>query len=217
MWRVSLVACALIASATCAARPMIIHQSQSLQPPAGYYFFGYELAIDGDWAIVIAGTPSATPAHPQETHDALLYHRVNGVWTLDRTLVHRVSNVYGQSPYFVSVAMSNGLAAIGSNPTRIFKRTNNTWAEIAHPFTAPEGDPDYVWGELLWDGNTLLASRSFCSYSPHSPWGAIDLAIECRWELVSPRAPFERRHVLRPGADPLGHFGQHRGRRHLEQ
>ena len=172
MWRVSLVACALIASATCAARPMIIHQSQSLQPPAGYYSFGYELAIDGDWAIVIAGTPSATPAHPQETHDALLYHRVNGVWTLDRTLVHRVSNVYGQSPYFVSVAMNNGLAAIGSNPTRIFKRTNNTWAEIAHPFTAPEGDPDYVWGELLWDGNTLLASRSFCSYSPDSPWGA---------------------------------------------
>jgi hypothetical protein len=152
---------------------MIIHQSQSLRPPAGYYFFGYELAIDGDWAIVIAGTPSATPAHPQETHDALLYHRVNGVWTLDRTLVHRVSNVYGQSPYFVSVAMSNGLAAIGSNPTRIFKRTNNTWAEIAHPFTAPEGDPDFVWGDLHWDGNTLLATRSFCSYPPLPPWGGL--------------------------------------------
>ena len=78
---------------------------------------------------------------------------------------------YGQSPYFVSVAMSNGLAAIGSNPTRIFKRTNNTWAEIAHPFTAPEGDPDFVRGDLLWDGNTLLATRR-SAVTPRSRPGA---------------------------------------------
>lgn len=173
MLRLSFIACALIASATCAARPMIIHQSQTLQPPAGYYFFGYEVTIDGDWAIVVAGTPSATPTHPQETHDALLYHRVNGKWTLDRTLVRRESNVYGQSPHFASVAMNNGLAALGSNPTRIFKRTDNAWAEIAHPFTAPEGDPDFVWGDLLWDGNTLLATRSLCSYPPLPPWGGL--------------------------------------------
>ncbi len=174
MLRLSLIACALIASATCAARPMIIHQSQTLQPPAGYYFFGYELAIDGDWAIVIAATPSATPANPRETHDALLYHRVNGRWTLDRTLVHRVSTSYPPNPlvYFKSVAMNNGVAAIGSNPTRIFKRTNNIWAEIAHPFTAPEGHPNWVDGELLWDGSTLLATRYLCGYL-QQPWGAL--------------------------------------------
>ncbi len=173
MLRPSLIACVLIASATCAARPMIVHQSQTLQPPAGYYFFGYEVAIDGDWAIIIAATPSATPTNPQETHDALLYHRVNGQWTFDRTLVRRVSTVYGQSPYFKSVAMSNGFAAIGSDPTRIFKRTDNTWAEIAHPFTASAGDPDWVSGDLLWDGNTLLATRPICGSYPQPSWGAV--------------------------------------------
>jgi len=175
MLRLSFLVCALIASATCAARPMIIHQSQTLQPPPGYYFFGYEVAIDGDWAIVVAATPSARPTSPQETHDALLYHRVNGQWTLDRTLVHRVSTTYPASDlvYFRSVAMSNGLAAIGSSPTHIFKRTNNTWAEIPHPFTAPQGDPDWVSGDLLWDGNTLLATRPPCGNNPQPPWGAL--------------------------------------------
>ena len=188
MLRSSFLACALIASATCAARPMIIHQSQTLQRPAGYYFFGGEAAIDGDWAVVIASTPSASPAHPQESHDALLYHRVNGTWTLDRTLVHRLSTTYPTNPliYFKSVAMNNGVAAIGSNPTHIFKRTNNTWTEIAHPFTAPESHPDWVSGDLLWDGNALLATRYACASS--RTWGALisRLNVDGSW------SPLER-------------------------
>ena len=93
MSRPVFIACALIASTTCAARPMVIHQSQTLEPPtgAGYFYFGYEVAIDGDWAIITAATPSPSPGNPPQTHDALLYHRVNGQWTLDRTLARRVS------------------------------------------------------------------------------------------------------------------------------
>ena len=68
--------------------------------------------------------------------------------------------------------MNNGVAAIGANPTRIFKRTNNSWAEIAHPFSAPEGDPDFAAGDLLWDGSTLLAARWQCNYL-QQPWGAL--------------------------------------------
>ena len=169
MLRLGLIACALIASATYAARPMVIHQSQTIEPPAGsgYYSF-YDVAIDGDWAIIFAATPTPTPSSPQQTHDALLYHRVNAVWTLDRILIRRVSTEYGQYVGFASVAMNNGVAAIGSNPTRIFKRTNNTWNEITHPFAAPPGDPNYVAGALLWDGNTLLAANT--SATP-TRWG----------------------------------------------
>ncbi len=175
MPRLAFIAWGLIASAVCVARPMVIHQSQVLKPPAGagYYSFGYEVAIDGDWAIVTAATPSPTPTSPQQTHDALLYHRVNGQWSFDRVLVRRVSTEYGQYVGFWSVAMNNGMAAIGSDPTRIFKRTNDTWSEIAHPFTAPPGDPDYVGGELEWDGNTLLAVQHACSYFQNRPWGAL--------------------------------------------
>src|SRR6478735_958875 len=154
MLRPAFIACALIAGTAYAARPMVIHQSQIVTPPtgAGYFYFGYEVAIDGDWAIITAATPSPRPADPPQIHDALLYHRVNGLWTLDRTLVRRVSSDPNQ--YFRSVAMNNGVAAIGSNPTRIFKRSGNTWTEIAHPFTAPPSDLDFVSGDLLWDGNT---------------------------------------------------------------
>jgi hypothetical protein len=172
MLRFTLVACLLLASAA-NARPMLIHESQFLYPPAGsnYYFFGSEVDIDGDWAIVTAATPSPSPQSPEQTNDALLYRRVNGQWIFDRILVHRVSTVYGQSTHFQSVAMKNGVVAIGSNPTRIFKRTNNTWTEIAHPFSAPEGHPNHVFGSLEWDGNTLLASQR-CLYG-QQPWGAL--------------------------------------------
>ncbi len=174
MLRPVFITCALLAGATCAARPMVIHQSQTLEPPAGagYYFFGYEVAIEGDWAIIVAATPSPSPGNPQQTHDALLYHRVNGLWTLDRTLVRRVSTDSNPSVHFASVAIRNGVAAIGSNPVRIFKRTDNTWTEIAHPFTAPRGDPDWVNGDLLWDGSRLLAVQNVCLFQPQ-PWGAL--------------------------------------------
>jgi hypothetical protein len=174
MVRLILLACALIAGPALAGRPMVIRQSQVIEPPAagGYYFFGYNAAIDGDWAIVVAATPSPTPTNPRQAFDALLYHRVNGQWTLDRTLVRRVSEVYGESAHFASVAMSNGLAAIGSNPTQIFRRTGNTWTEITHPFTAPPNDPDHVAGDLVWDGNTLLAVKYPCGGSTGLPWGA---------------------------------------------
>ena len=93
MLRLTALTCALIASATCAARPMIIRESQLLQRPAGagYTYFGYVVGIDGDWAVVTAGTASSRPTDPPNFHDALLYHRVNGQWTLDRTLVRRVA------------------------------------------------------------------------------------------------------------------------------
>src|SRR5688572_27667909 len=129
MGRLTLFAAGVLASAVCMARPMVIHQTQTLSPPAsgGYDSFGYEVAIDGDWAIVAAATPSATPTSPQQTHDALLYRRVNGQWTFDRVLDRRVSTTYGAYVGFNAIAMNNGVAAIGSSPTRIYRRTDSTW------------------------------------------------------------------------------------------
>lgn len=171
MLRATFLACALIVSAICAARPMVIHQTQSIDAPPGYYFFGYEVAIDGDWALVAAAEYSASPSKPQQRHDALLYHRVNGQWTLDRVLATRTAT-YPASTQFTTLAMNNGVAVIGSNPTQVLKRTGNSWAEIAHPFNAPPGDPDFVQGYAEWDGNTLLATRSACDYTSPGGWGA---------------------------------------------
>lgn len=172
MSRLAFVAGALIASATCAARPMVVHESRVIDAPAGYYFFGYQMAIDGDWAMVAAATPSPTREAPQQTHDVLLFHFVNGHWVLDRILAHRVATEYGQIVQFTGLAINNGVAVIGTNPTQVFKRNGDDWTEIAHPFDAPPGDPDFVSGELLWDGDTLLGSHS-CSYPAQPLWGAL--------------------------------------------
>ena len=173
MLRLALIACALVASASSAARPLVIQQSQTLTPPpgSGYYFFGLEVAIDGDWAIITAATPSPTPSSPNQTHDALLYHYVNGEWSLDRVLIRRQSTSYSDYVGFRAVAMNNGVAVIGANPTRAFKRSGNTWTEISHPFTAPPGALDHVNGDLEWDGNTLLAVQPQCTQQ--RPWGAL--------------------------------------------
>lgn len=52
-----LAACLLLAGPASAGRPMIIHQYQVVESPASasYSFYGYSVAIDGDWAIVTAG------------------------------------------------------------------------------------------------------------------------------------------------------------------
>ena len=112
--------------------------------------------------------------------------------------------------------MNNGVAAIGSIPTRIFRRTNNNWTEIAHPFTAPPDDPNGVAGELVWDGSTLLAEHG-CYYFQPRPWGALisRLNVDGSW------TPLERLSsgdtYCNQSSRPLGHLGQYRGRGHLHQ
>jgi hypothetical protein len=198
MLRLIVIVCLLIAPAAHAARPKLIHQSQTLPKPAGYYYFGYEIAVDGDWALIAAATPSP-PQGQTQRHDALLYHFVNGQWTFDRVLVSRFQIEGETLAYFRSFAMNNGLAAIGSNPTQVFKRTDNTWTEISHPFTAPTGDSDHVVGTLQWDGNTLLAEKSSCSDA--QPWGAriSTLLADGSWTPLQRITGFDNC-VLRPTA-----------------
>jgi len=197
MLRLIVIACLLIAPAAHAARPQLIHQAQTLQKPAGYYFFGSEIAIDGDWALISAATPDPPPGQTQR-HDALLYHFVNGQWTFDRVLVSRLQVQGEDLVYFRSFAMSNGLAAIGSNPTHVFRRTNNTWAEISHPFTAPPGDPDHVMGALEWDGNTLLAEKITCTARPRGA-RISTLRTDGTWTALQ-RLTLEDDCVLRPSS-----------------
>ena len=195
MLRLIFISCALLVGGTCAARPMLIRPTQTVDAPPVYYFFGYEYAIDGDWALVAAMTPPGTATNPQQMHDALLYHRINGVWTFDRVLFRKISEDPNTSSGFHSMAMNNGVVAIGSNPTRIFKRSGNVWTEIAHPFDAPWGHTDAVFGDLLWDGNTLLAGKYGCPsgarlarINADNSWTPLERLVSddpsCNWEPV---------------------------------
>ena len=66
MLRQCLILCLLTAGAAQAARPILIHESQRIDPPAGgYTFFGYSLAVDGDWAIITAGIQTPSSGFPE--------------------------------------------------------------------------------------------------------------------------------------------------------
>lgn len=201
MLRLIFIACLMIAPAVHAARPQPIDQSLTMRAPTAYPSFGYEVAIDGDWAIVAAGTAEPQAGQPQY-HDALLYRRVNGQWRFDRLLVRRVQTTDNSNlVYFRSIAMGNGLAAIGTNPIQIFRRTGDSWAEIAHPFTAPPGHPDHVSDKLVWDGNTLLGESDECVYAQRS-WGALiaTLGTDGTWSPLQRLSGSDTYCELEPGS-----------------
>jgi hypothetical protein len=172
MRRILHLVCGLAAAALCHARPVIVAQSQIIDPPAetAYVSFGDHVAIDGDWALVSAYTAYA-PGSPSYFHDALLYRRVNGSWVFDRVLLRLSSDEAGVRS-IGPVAMSNGLAAITAWPTRTFRRTGTTWAEIPNPFTTARPQTTPWGGAVVWDGTTLLASDPTCDWWGTGSWGA---------------------------------------------
>ncbi len=148
---------ALVAASTAFARPVLIHESQQLlAPDPAYRYFGTEVAIDGDWAII---TAVSYPSESSEVHDqvALLYRRTSSGWGFVRELLR--DRVDGSNPYVANrVVMANGYAAISFTSLRIFRRSGSTWTEISHPFTAPRNTANWVSGNLLqWSGTTLAA------------------------------------------------------------
>lgn len=152
------LACATLLSATAAfARPTLVHESQELLPPdPAFEYFGTEIAVDGDWAIIMA---VSYPSESRNTYDqvALLYRRTTSGWSFVRELVR--DRVDDSHPYVgAAVAMAGGYAAISLSPLRMYRRSGSTWMEVSHPFTAPPNTANWVSGPLMqWSGSTLAA------------------------------------------------------------
>ena len=103
----------LLLAATAWARPVILQSTESIPPPdPTYTYFGYGLAIDGDWAI-ITGEKWENPEDYESsaiTATAYLYRRVNSRWVLQRKLVEQQGYVgyMGVS----GLAMKEGIAVV---------------------------------------------------------------------------------------------------------
>ncbi len=168
---------AALAAIACTAalarpRPLAIQPSQAITSPvpATYQNLGYDsLAIDGDWALMTANSPSGVDW--QYDNQALLYRYVNGQWIFDRLLVSDLIGSYNDYTW-PFVAMSNGLAAVSFHPLHMYRRSGATWTEIAHPFTAGNGSRERIDGPLQWDGSTLAALVGRCWSNPDY-WGAL--------------------------------------------
>jgi hypothetical protein len=126
---------------------------QLLAPNPDYTFFGQAVAIDGNWAIVLADRPGGRVA--------LLYSReTTGLWLYRRVLLDVAD---APESLRAGLEMKNGLAAIQLNDTlAIFELASNEWRR-ATTLETPRHP-----GGLAISGNRILVGGDRCQ-----TWGFI--------------------------------------------
>ncbi len=124
----ALVAAGVTCAGTVQARPVIIEQTATLPaPPGGYFEYGRNVAIDGDYALITARRQDPVDPGGFELYAALLYRRTSAGWVYDSTLAEEP--YYSDIAYSPSVAMRDGVAAV--NFAGIFRRTATGWVREA--------------------------------------------------------------------------------------
>src|SRR5687767_11162324 len=111
----------LLLSATALSRPVILQSTETISSPdPTYTYFGYDLAIDGDWAIITGEKwQDLNDEYSPITHTAFLFRRVNSRWVFQRKL----AEYQGSADYFVpsGVAMREGIAVVRLGGLHIFE------------------------------------------------------------------------------------------------
>jgi hypothetical protein len=121
MIRVVSVLVALLLSAPALSRPVILQSTETIpSPDPTYTYFGTNLAIDGDWAI-ISGEKIEDPNDEYSliTQTAFLFRRVNSQWVFQRKLVELQGYLDYTTPS--GVAMREGIAVVRLGGLRIFE------------------------------------------------------------------------------------------------
>src|SRR5262245_33052311 len=118
----------LLLGATSWARPVILQSTETIpSPDPTYTYFGYGLAIDGDWAI-ITGEKWENPDDYENsaiTATAFLYRRVNSRWVFRRKLAEQQGYVgyMGTS----GLAMKEGIAVVLIGGLYIFELSGSDY------------------------------------------------------------------------------------------
>ena len=123
--RAAFAVAGLALAASLAARPLVIEPVATLPaPPGGYYTYGRQVAIDGDWALITGIRLDPVDPGNGEVVAGLLYRRTAAGWIYDSTLYETEFNP-GDVSYSPTVAMRGGFAAL--NFGGIFRRTATGW------------------------------------------------------------------------------------------
>lgn len=146
------------------ARPVVVEESQSFDPPqSGWTFLGESVAIEGDSALATAlFSANGTYEYPYRQL-ALLYRRLGDTWAFDRVVVDDPTDEDSWND--AKVAMKDGLAAVSTTPLRMFRRTGSgEWIGLTQPF--PGGPDDAAWanGSVRIDGTTIGAIAGRCNH-----------------------------------------------------
>lgn len=115
---------------TALARPVTLEPLSTFgTPDAAYDVFATDVAIDGDYALATASRrvldPGGDPSLAQEYATAFMFRRSGTRWELVRRLLE--TRQVRTFPIPMAVAMQNGLAAVQTVRTDIWKLTATGW------------------------------------------------------------------------------------------
>ena len=121
------------------ARPVVIEERSTIQFPDPT-FFGVEVGIDGDEAIVL-GTKRVpdVDGNPDIVTRAYLFRRSGTAWNPVGLLFENINdNELGANPR-EGMAMRDGVAVFSLSPLRVFERVGTGWLEV--PIRSASGGP----------------------------------------------------------------------------
>jgi hypothetical protein len=157
-----LASASLLLAAVGNARPIVIENLTSFSTPdAAYTSFGGDVAIDGDYALVLATRPLPNPdeeTRPRRGQTAFIFRRNGNTWTVVRQL-----NEYDVHPDFhfpLGVAMRGGIAAAQIGPIDIWELGATGWVRQAS--LPPTDNPG---GSIEVDGARVLNGQGSCGWN----------------------------------------------------
>jgi hypothetical protein len=152
-------------SETAAARPVTLEPLSTFgTPDPAYDGFATDVAIDGDYALATASRsvedPGGDPTLRQDFATAFMFHRNGTRWELVRRLEE--TQQIRTFPIPLAVAMQNGLAAVQTARTDIWKLTATGW--VRQP---AELSVDGPGNHLVVDGGRALSGDGT------APWNGL--------------------------------------------
>ncbi|HTU67432.1 MAG TPA: hypothetical protein VMF52_15900 [Steroidobacteraceae bacterium] len=158
----SLCAALLPLAALAAPRPVIIENTGSFATPdPAYTDFARSVAVDGDFALVLATRQIEDPGNsssPYRGQTAFLYQRSGTGWTVLRKLDEYLDLPDTQYP--LGVAMKNGIAAAQIGRIDVWENGSAGWTRTAS--LPPHDNPGK---SIVIDGNRVFNGQGSCAWN----------------------------------------------------
>ena len=149
------------------ARPVVIEEISSFgTPDAAYTSFGGDVAIDGDFALVLATRPlpnADDPTRPRRGQTAFLFRRAGSTWTVVRKL-----NEYDVIPDFqfpLGVALRGGIAAAQIGPVDIWELGTTSTGTTGWVRRASLPANDNPGSSIEIDGTRVINGQGACEWN----------------------------------------------------
>ena len=170
----SLLAAAACIGGVAQARPVILEESGRItNPDSASEIFGWQVAMDGDFAVGIGYRNIPDPSGNDDTLRTLyLFRLVNGSWIYVRTLVQSTASNEGDGVESHGVDMRDGVIAAALQPLYIFERSGNDYVQTAVIQTGDfRGDDVYIDGNRILFGGACYGATAYVRLS-NGTWGS---------------------------------------------